>query len=258
MRDAATSTMCTGRPAGRRLVPLAVASTLLLSGCVTPMMHPLRVEEGFVAEAALTPIVFTGRHGGCDNFVGCTDSPADSPGAGIDIHLSGGYGTVLADTFGIMGGLYLPAQDTLRAAPGTGYYSFFAAWGWFTVQCPWALVGVGPEFGASGWALAAGAAVRPLGEGHGDSEFWNPELGVYGRLGRPWVVAYREFNGQVPAWEVGARLQVGPLFAQYAYWRHTSGVMDFTIWETSVYTDTMHLISIGITLTEASLGLDFG
>jgi hypothetical protein len=230
----------------------AVAGTL--AGCVSPMMHPLRVPDGFVAEAALTPIVFTGRHGGCDNFQGCTDSAGGEPGAGVNIHLTGGYGTVLADSFGIMGGLYLPAQDTLRAGPGTGYYSFFAAWGWFTLQCPWALLGVGPEFGASGWALDVGAAVRPFG----DSSFWSPELGVYGRMGRPWEEVLREFNPQVPAWEVGVRLQVAFLFVQYAYWRQRSGVSDFTIWETSVYTNTMHLISLGLTLTADNLEEDWG
>jgi hypothetical protein len=73
---------------------------------------------------------------------------------------------------------------------------------------------------------------------------------VYGRLGRPWEIHSAEFNGQVPVWEVGVRLQVAFLFAQYAYWRHTSGVMNFTIWETSVYTDTMHLITIGLSLNE--------
>lgn len=224
----------------------------LLAGCVTPMMHPLRVENGPVAEAAITPIVFGGRHGGCDNFQGCIDAEPGESGLGFDLHLSGGWGTVLADTVGLMGGVYLFAQDTLRAAPGTGLYSFFAAWGWITVQCPWFLLGVGPEVGASGYALDAGAAVRPTGDGD-----WSPELGVYGRLGRPWRVAYREFNGTVPAWEVGVRLQIGPVFAQYAYWHQTAGVSDFTIYETSAYTDTMHLISVGASLTGAMFGDEF-
>lgn len=216
-------------------------------GCVTPMMHPLRVEDGPVAEAAITPIVFSGRHGGCDNFQGCTDAEPGETGFGFDFHLSGGWGAVLGDTVGIMGGLYLFAQDTLRAAPGAGPYSFFAAWGWFTVQCPWFLVGVGPELGASGYALDVGAAVRPTGDGE-----WSAELGAYARLGRPWEVVYKEVNGTVPAWEVGVRLQVGPVFAQYAYWHQTAGVSDFTIWETSTYTDTMHLISVGASLTGAA------
>ncbi|MBI5488887.1 MAG: hypothetical protein HY905_16255 [Deltaproteobacteria bacterium] len=237
----------------RRTTAIAAAAFLTAtSACVTPMMHPIRVPDGFVAEAALSPIIFTGRHGGCDNETGCTDSRTGEPDAGINIHLTGGYGTVLADTFGIMGGIYMPAQDTLKAAVGAGLYSFLAAWGWFTVQCPWAVLGVGPEFGVSGWALAVGGSVRPFG----DDLSWSPELGVYGRVGRPWELHPKEFNGQVPGWDVGVRLQVEFLFLQYAYYRHTSGVMDFTIWETSVYTDTMHFITLGITLTPDTLEQD--
>ncbi|MBN1770901.1 MAG: hypothetical protein JXB32_06570 [Deltaproteobacteria bacterium] len=239
---------------GRRAVPFVLlVAAGALGGCVTPMMHPLRVADGLVAEAALTPIIFDGRHGGCDNSQGCTDSESGPGGGGFDFHLTGGWGAVLGDTFGVMGGLYVFAQDTLRSAVGTGLYSFFAAWGWFTVQCPWFLVGVGPELGASGFAVDVGAAVRPLGDLD-----WSPELGVYGRLGHPWEVVYKEFNGQPPAWEIGVRLQIGPVFAQYAYWHQTAGVSDFTIYETSVYTDTMHLISVGLSLTGDTFDAEFG
>ena len=214
----------------------------LATGCVTGLAHPLRVPDGPVAEAALSGIVMTGRNGGCDNFQGCVDST--DAGFGFNLQLSGGYGVVLADTFGIMGGLYMPAFWNVKAPDGEGWYSTLAAYSYFTVQCPWGSLGVGPEVGVFAWSLTVGGEVRPWG----DDLLWSPALGVYARGTWPFEEHPAEFNGQVPSWEVGARLTVGMVFLQYAAFVQTQGAMNFTIYETSVYASTLHIISVGISV----------
>jgi hypothetical protein len=214
----------------------------LATGCVTGLAHPLRVPDGPVAEAALSFIGMGGRNGGCDNFGPCT--PSEDAGFGFNINLSGGYGVVLADTFGILGGLYMPAFWNVKAPDGEGWYSTLAAYTFFTVQCPWGSLGVGPEVGVFAWSLTVGGEVRPWG----DEYLWAPALGAYARGTWPFEERRAEYNGQVPSWEVGARATVGMLFLQYAYFVQTQGAMNFTIWETSVYASELHIVSIGISV----------
>jgi hypothetical protein len=226
-----------------RLGPVALL-LVMATGCVTGLAHPLRVPDGPFAEAAISAIGMAGRTGGCDNFQGCIDS--DEGGFGFNIQLSGGYGVVLADTFGILGGLYMPAAWNMKAPDGDGFYSTLAAYSFFTVQCPWGSLGAGPEVGIYGWALTVGGEVRPWG---GDEDLpWAPALGVYARTIWPFEERPDEFNGEVPSWEVGGRLTVGMAFLQYAAYVQTQGAMNFTIYETSVYASTLHIVSVGISV----------
>jgi hypothetical protein len=232
-----------GRLPSIRLVPLGLLPALA-AGCVTGLAHPLRVPDGPVAEAAVSFIGMSGRNGGCDNFQGCVDS--EDAGFGFNIQLSGGYGVVLADTFGILGGIYMPAFWNVKAPDGEGWYSGIAAYSFFTVQAPWGSLGVGPEVGVFAWSLTVGGEVRPWG---GDEELpWAPALGVYARGTWPFEEQSAEFNGQVPSWEVGTRMTVGMLFLQYAYFVQTSGAMNFTIYETSVYASELHIVSVGMSV----------
>ena len=230
-------------PSWHRLGPAAVLLGLA-TGCVTGLAHPLRVPDGPFAEAAASGIVMAGRNGGCDNEQGCVDST--DAGFGFNIQFSGGYGVVLADTFGILGGLYMPAFWNVKAPDGEGWYSTLAAYTFFTVQCPWGSLGVGPEVGVFAWSLTVGGEVRPWGDD--DDLPWAPALGVYARGTWPFEEHPAKFNGQVPSWEVGGRLTIGMMFLQYAAFVQTQGAMNFTIWETSEYASTLHIISVGISV----------
>ena len=216
----------------------------LATGCVTGLAHPLRVPDGPFAEASLSILGMAGRTGGCDNEQGCVDS--DGGGVGFNFELSGGYGVVLGDTFGILGGMYMPAAWTMKAPDNKGFNSIFAWYTFFTVQGPWGSIGAGPEVGIYGWGLTVGGEVRPWG---GDEDLpWAPALGVYARTIWPYEERPDEFNGEVRSWEVGGRLTFGLAFLQYAAYVQTQGAMNFTIWETSVYASTLHIVSAGISV----------
>lgn len=223
---------------------LAVAATcLLFMACVTPLMHPLRAGNGFVAEAGTSFQFGHGREGTCDNDQGCVDSD-DGAGAGgwNMIQLSGGYSWLFWDHVGVMVGLYFPGWENLKDGDWTGTMGM---WSFFTLQGPYASIGVGPEVGVGGWALTAGTELQLWGE----DAFWMPRIGGYGRIFWPYEYDHPAPDStsdvRVRTWEIGGRLRFGPFYIQYTYYTQVEGVMYWEVYETAGYSQGMHIISIG-------------
>jgi len=216
---------------------------LLVLGCTTPLVHPLRVPstpsnetlKGLVVEGSMSFQWGLGRTGSCDNFQGCVDG--SKPTQLNPLQLSAGYSTLLGNTVGLMAGFYFPAWENLK--DGT-WYNTLGFWTYVTVQNDYFSVGIGPEIGGSGWALTAGAELQPRGNVE-----WATALGVYGRIFWPFSYDHREFDGKVRTWELGGRLRVGPVYLQYTYYTQAEGVMYWELWETATYAQGMHIISLG-------------
>jgi len=221
-----------------------VLALLVLSGCATPMMHPLRVDgDGGFAEAQVMAVRPEGRTGGCDNSQGCVDNPDGGGGFAISpIQLSGGLQYKPHKFIGLLGGLYLPAWVNQKK---NFYQSPAAAYSYATVQNDYFSIGAGPGVGLGGWSVTAGVegGVPEI------PRFGFPvRLGVFGRYFRPFRETFWEFNSAAPSWEAGARLSVHSFYAQYNYYEQTRGVMNFLIYETSTYLSAMHQFSIGVTI----------
>jgi len=222
-----------------RLIP--AVTCLLLAACVTPLMHPLRAGNGFVAEAATSLQFGHGREGSCDNFQGCVDGEGGAGGWNM-IQLSGGYSWLFWEHVGVMVGLYFPGWENLKDGDWTGTLGL---WSFFTLQGPYASIGVGPEVGVGGWALTAGTELQLWGE----DALWMPRLGAYGRVFWPYEYDHPDYDDvhdvRVRTWEIGGRLRFGPVYIQYTYYTQVEGVMYWLVYETAGYSQGMHIISIG-------------
>ena len=223
----------------------AALLALVGAGCATPLAHPLRAETGPWAEAAFGIVGETGRSGGCDNYQGCVDSDGDGIFGMTPIHVAGGYSHVFAEHVGVIVGLWGPAWVNQK----DGFWeSPLAATGYVTLQNEWAALGVGADLGFGGAAWMAGLELGDTGALlAGTGTGIDVRLGVWARRFDPWDPEPRiEFNGPVGSWEAGARLTFGSLvFVQYGYYAQDSGVMDFVIYETSVYASNLHTVSLG-------------
>jgi len=211
----------------------ALAGALLgsASGCAAPLLHPLRASNGPVAEIASTVTVDAGRRGECDEDV-CRDTD-DRNLALSSLQFSGGYSRVFARRFGVMGGLYAPAQQ--------GWGAPAAIWTFFTVQNAFASAGVGPELGSESAALAIGGELQPWGAAPAQ-----PRFGVYGRWTAPYYPDLDDLEGQTRAFEFGGRLRFAFFFLGYALQeRPNAMVKDF---DGSSYAERRHLMTIGLTL----------
>jgi hypothetical protein len=226
----------------RSLLCLAPALIcLLLAACVTPLMHPLRAGNGFVAEAGTSLQFGHGREGSCDNFQGCVDGEGGAGGWNL-LQLSGGYSWLFWEHVGVMVGLYFPGWENLKDGDWTGTLGM---WSFFTLQGPYASIGVGPEVGVGGWALTAGTELQLWG----DDAFWMPRLGAYGRVFWPYEYDHPDYDDihdvRVRTWEIGGRLRFGPVYIQYTYYTQVEGIMYWLVYETAGYSQGMHIISIG-------------
>lgn len=228
---------------------LGLLSFLALTACAVPLNHPLRVADGWVAEASISFQGGAGREGSCDNFQGCKDSGAgDFHTFGINLfQLSGGFGKVIDGWIGLMGGLYFPAWENLKEGD---WYNTFGAWSFFTAQNDYLSIGIGPEIGGTGWALLAGGEIQP-----GGSHRWWPALGVYGRIFWPFRYTHEEYDNRTRTWELGVRLRVGMFFAQYTYYTQVNGVMYWTIYETAAYAQGAHIFCFGAIMSAEAFGL---
>jgi len=204
-------------------------------------MHPLRAGNGFVAEAATSFQFGHGRHGSCDNFQGCVDGHGGAGGWNM-IQLSGGYSWLFWDHVGMMVGLYFPGWENLKDGDWTGTMGM---WSFLTLQGDYASIGVGPEVGVGGWALTAGTELQLWGE----DAFWMPRIGGYGRIFWPYEYDHPAPDStrdvRVRTWEIGGRLRIGPFYVQYTYYTQVEGVMYWEVYETAGYSQGMHIISIG-------------
>lgn len=219
----------------QRLIPPLLC--LLLLACVTPLMHPLRAGNGFVAEASTSFQFGHGREGSCDNFQGCVDGDGGAGGWNM-LQLSGGYSWLFWDHVGVMVGLYFPGWENMKDGDWTGSLGM---WSFFTLQGPYASIGVGPEVGVGGWALTAGTELQLWG----DDALWMPRIGGYGRVFWPYEYDHKERDGRVRTWEIGGRLRFGPFYIQYTYYTQVEGYMYWPVYETAGYSQGMHIISVG-------------
>ncbi len=217
---------------------------LFISGCYTPLQHPLRVSPGWYGEVSYNVMPMSGRTGACDNTNGCQDT--ENGGAMVNpLQLSGGYGWLLGGKVGVLTGATFPTVENQKVgAPG-----LVSGFGYFTWQkSPNLAVGAGPELGAGGIAGLAGVEWQPW-----PRHDWSPRLGSWARWFQPWELERRERNPRVPAWDLGVRLRFGGFYLQYAYYRQTEGIMYTTIYETAVYASAFHSITVGIQIDKSTL-----
>ena len=154
------------------MAPTAIAAVLLAGGCISPVTHPLRVRNGPVAQASFTVNLPASKDKKPCPADGCEIT------GGLNVpELAPGWGRVVGDHFGVMGGLSFPAWANQQ---GRRWFHAASLWSFLTLQNEHASIGVGPEIGAGGAAITVGGEVKPW-----PSWNWWPTLGVYGRYYRP-------------------------------------------------------------------------
>src|SRR5712691_7672488 len=85
-----------------RVASVAIALASLGSGCLTPLLHPLRATDGPIVEIASTLTVDAGRRGQCDDgATNCADVDEHHPSLD-ELAISLGYAHVFERTFGVM------------------------------------------------------------------------------------------------------------------------------------------------------------
>lgn len=215
---------------------LAVAVAIGTMGCVTPVLHPLRATNGWVGEVASSLQLNSGKQWYC--YDGC--SRGDYPfSGGSPAQGSFGYSRVISNRFGAMAGLYFPAFQNQKNS-----FAFGALWTYFTVQNDYVAAGIGPEIGLGNVAMMVGFEVQPLG-----IRRWTPAIGVYSRGSFPFVQSDSFMGGlSNPSVEYGARVRYGPVFLQYAYYRHMSElVSQMRLIESSTYSEGFQILTVGMT-----------
>ncbi|GEM_PF-2454767 len=179
----------------------------LLTGCLTPLNHPLRAEPGLFIGGGVGAGVGAGQQVNCHD--GCNLPDMTSIGAG----LSATAGLMAMPTREI--GLIVGAEAGSNSQRGTftydGAVSAFAHGTW---QTPTTALGLGMEAGGLMWGVK-GSVHRKI-----DDEV---AVAGWGRYLRPWTPdrGFREpdmwIDGRYPAMDVGVRLEWRRIAINYAF-----------------------------------------
>lgn len=226
-----------------RLACFAFAAATCAAGCFTPLVHPLRATDGPLGELSLGAGPVAGRNGSCGNPMGCTDTPPDGSGMVTGNmfvpQFSLGWGHVLWDHVGLMGGVYFPSWENQKDAD---VWAGLAAWTFFTFQTDYFSYGLGPELGFGGAAMTVGGEVRS------SPGPWPLALGAYARWFYPFTATHEEFDNRSRTSEWGVRFRVGPFYVQYARYMQAEGVMYWLLFETASYAQGLDNVSIGVSI----------
>lgn len=219
---------------------LGLTALLCASACVTPVVHPLRVSEGPWVTGSASMQFGAGRGGGCDNFTGCTEGEGGAFGIGL-LQAAGGWGHLWSEHFGTLFGLTFPTHLNQKS---DAWYSLVTPHAYFAFQTEWAAIGAGGEIGAGGASLIGGLDLRLF-----DVDDVPVRLGVYGRRFWPFEEEpspFDGFDGRVKTLDVGVRLTAAFFFAQWSYYEVERGFVEYVVWETSGFSEALHIVSIGL------------
>ena len=188
------------------------------------------------------------KRGSCDNETGCKPGSA---GGFSPLNLDGRWGHRFSEHVGLMGGVTFPG---FRNSKTSKVDAALVSYGVLTLETPIVSVGLGPELGTRVAGGSVGLDLQPLG-----NELSLPHLlglSPYFRYLTPYRIHEADENGQVPSWDTGVRLRVGPAVLGYTFYRQTQGVIDYVIYESSVRAQSWHMLTFGVELNRDSL--DFG
>jgi hypothetical protein len=215
---------------------LALGAVLALSGCPSPMLHPLRASNGPYVAAAAFAAVPGGRRGQCYEL--CLESQGTP--ATPAVAAAAGYGHVFGNV-GVQGGAYALAFGNGHALDALDAFGLF---GFFTLQNRLWSVGAGPELTGGGASITMGGEFR-----HDvPSLAFIPTVGVFAR----WFVPLPRgtvhwYAPDTPTLEIGVRARWGELFVQYEYYTNMERrvvIPAFGV-EGSVFGEGFHLFAIG-------------
>lgn len=224
---------------------------LLVSvGCAMPVMHPFRTHEGPGARAAVVVHVGAENEASCNNDPGC--SPGDVSGFS-PLNVDGRWGHMLGEHVGVMGGASFPGFENNKTGSG---YGALLGYGVVTVQGDVLSVGAGPEVGSHVAGASGGVDFELVPLFGVDLPDHLIAVSAYGRYLRPYSVEEAPVDGRVPSWDVGASLRIGPVVAQYAYYRQTSGVMEYVIYESSVQAQSWHMFTLAAEVNADTLDFE--
>jgi hypothetical protein len=224
----------------RRSLIAASVLAACASACATPLLHPLRANQGPYAEGAISYGSHAGKRGSCDNYEGCVESQGGGGGHIAIMQFGGGYSHVLYDHIGLMAGFHFPAWEDFKSDKPYGALGLTT---FITAQNDYVSVGAGPELGVGGWAVTVGGEVQPWGK-----RIWFPCVGVYGRRFWPFSPTDEEFDNRVATWEAGGRIRSGPIVLGYEYYMQDEGAMYWTIFETASFAQGHHTFTLGLSI----------
>jgi hypothetical protein len=217
-------------------------------GCVSPLLHPLRVPDGPVAEVAGVVLRSTGAGPSCAPHAECSSS---SGSWGISPAASVGYGHVFARRFGVMGGIWGAATSNQGVLKQGTVLDVAALYSYFTYQPAGWSIGLGPSLSRRGLFVTAGFDHILLDE--------QTSLGIYQRWFQPWHagggIAQEDglwLGGVHPIWDFGVRARLNRFYTQCGGFLATSGYVAMPVGIIIDYARWVYACSVGWTFGAVS------